>query len=929
MMLEHAFVLPTTLRPLAPLRLRLRPHEHDRSSPVFPHRFLLSPQPTRGRAVISVAVHASVPPPDGESRPDADNSDTSSPSASDAPPATTATEIVSSATSPSKPSSSNWMDGTLQLAFTAIIALFSMQARHQLLASLLAITSTPTFIALVYRLFSSRSKTKGLSMSLSQLASELQSLAAQLEQRDGWMKQSMSELQAQLKNPPPPPLPPAPSQQQKEALPFSQAAELRALRIRASRLEGQNLELVNRLTDADIRRTDAEHAAALAEGEVQACRNVERSLRSQVTSLELRVQRLASLEQELTDERRRADELRVEVETLLRSKERLSFSLKDAEMRASRFETLLMSLRFPASGSSSDGKDETRWSGSSDASDINDTPEGEKDSLANARFWNRELQKKIQRLVPDSLIADELRQQKDDVQQQLAQSTSQGGVTQWPLSPLDQSTPETPSAPSRIDGLPPDGGFAGGEITTLGDSQQINFDYSSDTSGPSSTTQALSPSTQGDDEGNENADSSKTKKVGAFAFSRDEFDSTKPSTESDASIESDDGQNVTGSGDDNVDLAKQNEPEVGSDESPDPETNDEQIDAESEESLEPKQPVSYLETLEKQQSEAAIAIQDNENDDISSIGSEPKSVDNSSSPLDIDTNKNNGEEESVIESDDLDNIDDSDDHASEQGEETDDAIDQVQQLIEKAKVAVKNGRQRGRSLGEADNYFEMAVSYFEEALEMTTTIGEQSIANVESDTSTEFVMGVSVNGDMHSLTEGELGIALVAWAKVNIADDNSRLKLERAIGLLKRRVEKAPRDTAALFNAGLCHSLLAATAAGPSSSSQTESDYVNAAELYQNACAMFERLLEVDPESRIACFNCALSYISLARLQQDKVNGDDENDEGGNESSVDEHKREWLQQALRLFEKALALKPGDAKATAYADECRRELQSIR
>lgn len=177
-------------------------------------------------------------------------------------------------------------------------------------------------------------------------------------------------------------------------------------------------------------------------------------------------------------------------------------------MRASRSETLLLSLRPLSSGSSSVDNDETRWPASSDASDMNDASDIETGSLANGRFWNRELQKKSKPLVPNSLIADELRKQKDDLQQQLAQASSLDGVTQWPLSPLDQSIPAAPSAPSRIDGLPPHGGFAGGEVTTPEESQENNFDSSSpDTSESNSGTQELSPSAQDDDEDDEKADS--------------------------------------------------------------------------------------------------------------------------------------------------------------------------------------------------------------------------------------------------------------------------------------------------------------------------------------------------------------------------------------------------------------------------------------
>lgn len=79
------------------------------------------------------------------------------------------------------------------------------------------------------------------------------------------MKQVMSDLQAYQKIPP---LLPALRQLQKEALPFHlrHRASLRVLLLRAFRLEGLNVvEFANRLTDAHIRRTDAEQDREIAE----------------------------------------------------------------------------------------------------------------------------------------------------------------------------------------------------------------------------------------------------------------------------------------------------------------------------------------------------------------------------------------------------------------------------------------------------------------------------------------------------------------------------------------------------------------------------------------------------------------------------------------------------------------------------------------
>lgn len=77
---------------------------------------------------------------------------------------------------------------------------------------------------------------------------------------------------------------------------------------------------------------------------------------------------------------------------------------------------------------------------------------------------------------------------------------------------------------------------------------------------------------------------------------------------------------------------------------------------------------------------------------------------------------------------------------------------------------------------------------------------------------------------------------------------------------MKRRFETGPCGAAALFNTGLCHSPLPATATGAPSPSQTECDvnknYSNGADVHEGACAMLERLLRAYSTSRTVYSYC-------------------------------------------------------------------------
>lgn len=195
---------------------------------------------------------------------------------------------------------------------------------------------------------------------------------------------------------------------------------------------------------------------------------------------------------------------------------------------------------------------------------------------------------------------------------------------------------------------------------------------------------------------------------------------------------------------------------------------------------------------------------------------------------------------------------------------------------------IKRGRRRGLALDEADKLFQQAYTMLEEIRESIS----------DSD------------GDICSEVDGRLGSCLVSWAKINIADIAARARLERAISLLERRIERAENDPTALFNAGLCLCLLAATG-------KTEDARMH----YERACLFYERLLSEEPQSRIGFYNCGLAYISLGRLAM------------SSSDDVDSCKK-ILDMAVAKFERSLELKPGDSKAMSYLEESRSHLEVL-
>lgn len=757
----------------------------------------------------------------------------------------------------------------------AIAAVFSLQARHRLLAALLALSSTPSLISLSLLLSpdlhtsTSSSKFPEAETSTEKLTARLESLTELLKLRDESFTRTLTNLQARLDEPPPLPLPPLPPPPPE---PFSDAAELRRLRTRVARLETMNAELHGRLAASESARADAQHAAQLAESELRTTRAVERALQVQVAELEAKVSRIATLENELRRERREADALRTEAITNARAEEELRLSARDAESRASRFESLFKSLgvgRKRGSNRSQESRDEEE-SGMFGIDSEDDEGDG--------GFWRRALQKKVDRLMPNSVVADELKQA-------LSTEEQGGNRTVWPDAPLKGGGIVRPS---RVDGLPPDGGFAG--------TGQEN-DESYTTNGEiDKTVPALAEAGAKEDGG------------GTFAFSRDEFSNGSATALPEGQVTEEDVEAIGTSKEDaessEVSVNEKEEDSVGE--------KDEVKIVGGEESKESAS-LSYLQSLEERaresndDNEGSIEIlssksqtSDEINDDTADLSKDVEVEETEKGVLQNDPVMLSATDEIKKTAMQAEGSEEARVFAPKEAVETknesvdaippsapNNEIDSViNEQIQASKDLVKRGRQRGLSVNEADTFFQKAVDKLEEALTNARKMVEPSL--LES---------------TQSMIEGELGSSLVAWAKINIPDGSSREKLERAEKLLIRRVEMAPDDTGAMFSAGLCLSLLAAIGNG-----------MEARDLYEQACGTFEKLLNIDDQSRIACFNCGLSYISLARIE------DAETDAVA--------QKEWTEKALRQFERALVLKPGDAKATAYADECRRQLNAV-
>lgn len=200
-----------------------------------------------------------------------------------------------------------------------------------------------------------------------------------------------------------------------------------------------------------------------------------------------------------------------------------------------------------------------------------------------------------------------------------------------------------------------------------------------------------------------------------------------------------------------------------------------------------------------------------------------------------------------------------------------------QELMQSASELVKKARTRGLAVKQADHLFSKALLKLKEALKR-----EEDIA----------------------LVQGECGGCLLAWAKANIGDSHATARLTQSLEYLSASLALRPEDETTLFNTGLCLCLLASAF-----------DQRKAQEYYRKACEMYDRLLEINSESRIGCFNCGLAYVSLGRISVA-------------EGKYCEESAQYFERAMTLFEKALELKPFDGKAMSYIDDCKRQIAQL-
>jgi tetratricopeptide (TPR) repeat protein len=201
--------------------------------------------------------------------------------------------------------------------------------------------------------------------------------------------------------------------------------------------------------------------------------------------------------------------------------------------------------------------------------------------------------------------------------------------------------------------------------------------------------------------------------------------------------------------------------------------------------------------------------------------------------------------------------------------------EKAKSLLAEAKILVQSVRRKSLSVTESDVFYSEAIEKQRIALDLTI-------------------------GASHALAE--YGATLLSWARSDLNGEFARDRLEESSRSLALALEKTPSDEVSLFNRGLCICLIAAAHA----SGQGQG-------LYAEACRMYDKLLELNPSSRIGAFNCGLAYISRARLAETDAPG----------SSV---ATECYLAAKARFQSALALQPDDGKASAYLVECDKALR---
>lgn len=202
------------------------------------------------------------------------------------------------------------------------------------------------------------------------------------------------------------------------------------------------------------------------------------------------------------------------------------------------------------------------------------------------------------------------------------------------------------------------------------------------------------------------------------------------------------------------------------------------------------------------------------------------------------------------------------------------AVD-LESLLTEARELIRNARRKDQPVAVTDDLFSRATSNLKTIVRTTDN---------------------SVNA------LAEYGAALLAWAKSDLTNELSHQRLKEASHCLALVIEQFPNDEVSLFNRGLCLCLIAA-----SQSSENSED------LYSEACELYSRLLQLNPSSKVGAYNCALAFISRARLAEARPTPS---------SDVETNYR----QASTCLERALDLEPSDLKAKSYLEECKRALQ---
>lgn len=910
--------------------------------------------------------------------------------------------------------SAAWGDTIMHVMLTALAITVSLQARRRVAATLLACLSVPQLLRLGHRLKlvppslfpllpppGAQATAKRalpaatepvISVSsvseshISSIETAVESLKETVSSRDIALATTLATLDSNLAAVRDAVRALAPAATPSAS--FAHLAEVQVLRARLVRAEEARDAVQARLAASETARAESDHSSRSANLSLDEARHTIADLRTRLASADVRLARLPDIERRLDDALSHSDSLLEQVRDLTRKCEELTYACKDAERRADRGDTIVDVLRSKIDEMTGVRRRSTEASMSTSA-EMQTIDEG----TGQMNGWQKKLARTVAGLTSESAVLDEMKAMGESA-----------GLADWPVGALSGGERE---APSRADGLPPDGGFAGGAIVSRGEEaarlssgqnegafsfsrnefemqrskqatdlqpSQLSADVPPKTSiitpPPDNTTfngnGFVSGSSEIDDASrgvesesiNEHSvDEPLLKEVqvpaiesgndpalesSSFSGAVESSENSKPTVERDegremasaknetkrqlsyleqleqqpqnpvnsAELVDDKSDTVTGSADevgnpvkDGCNEKAHEKGAVPADESttndpnrignagftmerpctsveikPGVEVMDNNTEANSSEQHEPSEQQHRKYELENNAEQNGDLLgeggtQDERNESTGLKGGgqdcdrQTQSVDEASAEEDVGEWRSvSGESEYPFHEHMTDNEEDS---------------KSAEEVMKDAETLIRHGRRRGLALADADRIFRQAYTRLENLLER-----------------------IDNNDPDRSRVEGSLGSCLVSWVKVNIADAEARPRLERAISLLERRIEKVGDDATALFNAGLCLCLFAATG-----------NIEDAREYYERACGFYEQLLKMEPQSRIGFFNCGLAYISLGRIAVSA--GDDA-----------EFCKEIMGKAIARFEKSLELKPGDGKALSYLEESRKQLVSL-